>query len=121
MEQPLPDTRPADDGLLNLSFFLSAFIALFKVLSQGAIGGDPALLLSDSCTRNAGTIQKFGFIKMQPYMELIKKGGGILYQKTLKLLHLRIRRKLPCYRVHLVPGPNIVIGSLISVFLDAGR
>ena len=77
MEQPLPDTRPADDGLLDLSFFLSAFIALFKVLSQGAIGGDPALLLSDSCTRNAGTIQKFGFInnfKMQPYMELIKQG-----------------------------------------------
>jgi hypothetical protein len=75
VEQPLPDTRPADDGLLNLSFFLSAFIALFKVLSQGATGGDPALLLSDSCTRNAGTIQKFGFIKMQSYMELIKKRG----------------------------------------------
>src|SRR4051812_27361287 len=117
----MPDTRPADYGLLNLSFFLSAFIALFKVLSQGAIGGDPALLLSDSYTRNAGTIQKFGFIKMQPYMELIKKGGGILYQKTLKLLHLRIRRKLPCYRVHLVPAPNIVMGRFISVFLDAGR
>ena len=101
MEHTLPDTRPADDGLLNLSFFLSSFIALFKVLSQGAIGGDLALLLSDSYTRNAGTIKKFDFInnfKMQPYMDLIKQGGGILYQKTLKLLHLRIRRSSPVTR-----------------------
>ena len=54
-------------------------------------------------------------------MELITR-GCIPYQNTLKRLGLRIRGKLLCYRVLLVPGPDIVPGLLVTVvFLEAGR
>ena len=53
-------------------------------------------------------------------MELIMR-GCIPYQNTLKRLGLRIRGKLLGYRVNLVPGPDIVPGLLVMVFLKAGR
>ena len=53
-------------------------------------------------------------------MELITQ-GCIPYQNKLKRLGLRIRGKILCYRVLLVPGPEKVPGLLVTVFLEAGR
>ena len=54
-------------------------------------------------------------------MELITR-GCIPYQNKLKLLGLRIRGKLLCYRVLLVPGPEKVPGLLVTaVFLNGSR
>ena len=54
-------------------------------------------------------------------MELITQ-GCIPYQNKLKRPGLQIRGKLLCYRVFLVPGPDIVPGLLVTaVFLEAGR
>ena len=52
-------------------------------------------------------------------MELIMR-GCIPYQNKLKRLGLRIRGKLLGYRVNHVPGPDIVLGLLVTVFLEAG-
>ena len=47
--------------------------------------------------------------------------GCIPYQNKLKLPGLRIRGKLLCFRVLLVPGPDKVPGLLVTVFIEEGR